>query len=69
MMKDIITEKDSKIEKQSTEMTNLRKKNFEFRSKIQELQDEARASRSNPSGQRNQGGNERRSQANDIQDQ
>ena len=35
----IIIEKDSKIESQRIELTNLRKKNFEFRSKNQELQD------------------------------
>ena len=35
----ILKEKDGVIEKQRTEITNLRKKNFEFRSKVTELQD------------------------------
>lgn len=34
-----MVEKDAKIEQQRAEITNLRKKNFEFRSKNQELQD------------------------------
>ena len=33
----IIIEKDSKIKQQGDEITNLRKKNYEFRSKYQEL--------------------------------
>ena len=34
-----MVEKDKKIETQRTEITNLRKKNFEFRSQLQELKD------------------------------
>lgn len=37
-----MVEKDKKIEAQRTDITNLRKKNFEFRSKIQELKDESK---------------------------
>ena len=36
-MKKIIIEKDAKIESQRTEITNLRNKNYEMRSKNQEL--------------------------------
>ena len=36
-------EKDMKVEEQRAEITNLRKKNFEFRSKYQELQDQMKA--------------------------
>lgn len=36
-MNKIIKEKDSVIEKQRAEITNLRKKNFDFRSKVTEL--------------------------------
>ena len=35
----IIAEKDAKIEEQKSEINSLRKKNFEFRSKNQELSD------------------------------
>jgi hypothetical protein len=35
----IIKEKDSTIEKQRIEIINLRKKNFEFRSKITDMDD------------------------------
>lgn len=41
-MKTVITDKDQKIEQQRAEMTGLRAKNFEFRSKIQEIQDKAK---------------------------
>ena len=38
-MEKIIKEKDITIEKQRDEITNLRKKNFEFRSKITDMDD------------------------------
>ena len=38
-MKKVVSEKDNKIETMQTQMTNLKKKNFEFRSKIMELED------------------------------
>ena len=38
----VIVDKDLKIESQRAEMTGLRSKNFEFRSKIQEIQDKAK---------------------------
>ena len=41
-MKKVIIEKDHKIETQRAEMTGLRAKNFEFRSKIQEIQDKVK---------------------------
>lgn len=44
-MKTVITDKDNKIESQRAEMTGLRAKNFEFRSKIQEIQDKAKESK------------------------
>lgn len=34
MMKKLLAEKDKIIENQRTDLTNLRKKNFEFRSKV-----------------------------------
>lgn len=36
-------EKDAMLNKQRADLTNLRKKNFEFRSKITELEDKANA--------------------------
>jgi hypothetical protein len=39
----VLKEKDNKIEKQQAEITSLRKKNFEFRSRITDLEDRARA--------------------------
>ena len=38
----IIKDKDATIQKQRTDLTNLRKKNFDFRSKITELEDKAK---------------------------
>lgn len=38
----ILKEKDTMINKQRTDLTNLRKKNFDFRSKITELEDKAK---------------------------
>ena len=35
-------EKDSKIESQQREITSLRKKNFDFRARIMELEDKAK---------------------------
>ena len=40
----IIAEKDAKIEEQKAEINSLRKKNFEFRSKNQELSDKLKQS-------------------------
>ena len=56
----LLTEKDKVIENQRTDLTNLRKKNFEFRSKIQELEDAKKDDRR--AGRRqgqNEGGNDR----------
>jgi peptidoglycan hydrolase CwlO-like protein len=39
-MKKVVTEKDNKIETMQSQMTNLKSKNFEFRSKIMELEDQ-----------------------------
>lgn len=39
----IIVERDAKIKQQETEITNLRKKNYEFRSKNTELTDQLKA--------------------------
>ena len=39
-MKKVVEEKDIKIDTMQTQMTNLKKKNFEFRSKIVELEDQ-----------------------------
>lgn len=41
-MEKIIKDKDAMINKQRTDLTNLRKKNFDFRSKITELEDKAK---------------------------
>lgn len=41
-MEKIIKDKDNTINKQRTDLTNLRKKNFDFRSKITELEDKAK---------------------------
>lgn len=60
----IIKDKDTTINKQRTDLTNLRKKNFDFRSRITELEDKARNDNSgggrqasrNPRAERRQGG-------------
>lgn len=44
-MKEVIVDKDHKIETQRAEITGLRAKNFEFRSKIQDVQDKAKESK------------------------
>jgi len=38
-MNNIMKEKDDQIESQRAEITNLRKKNFDFRSKLQNLEE------------------------------
>lgn len=38
----MMKEKDNKIESQQREITNLRKKNFDFRARIMELEDKAK---------------------------
>ena len=43
----IVLEKDCKIKQQETEITNLRKKNYEFRSKNTELSDQLKAIKHN----------------------
>lgn len=42
LMEKIVKDKDAMISKQRTDLTNLRKKNFDFRSKITELEDKAK---------------------------
>lgn len=47
-------EKDNTIIKQRTDLTNLRKKNFDFRSKITELEDKVKNDKNaNREGSRN----------------
>ena len=41
-MTKILTEKDQKIETQRAEITNLRKKNFDFRSKMVTLEEKSK---------------------------
>ena len=48
----MIQEKDSKIEAQQREMTSLRKKNFDFRARIMELEDKAKDSKKDEKRQR-----------------
>jgi len=38
-MQQVVVEKDKLVVKQRTDLTTLRKKNFEFRSKITEIED------------------------------
>lgn len=41
-MAKIINEKDMKIESQQRDITQLRKKNFDFRAKLMEVEDKAK---------------------------
>lgn len=42
-MTNILSEKDEKIETQRAEITNLRRKNFDFRQKMVELEDKTKS--------------------------
>lgn len=46
-------DKNEMIEKQKAEITNLRKKNYEFRSKITDLEDKLKENQSRASSQNN----------------
>ena len=52
-MEKIMKDKDKVIDKQRTDLTNLRKKNFEFRSRITEMEDKARNDNNARAGSRN----------------
>jgi len=51
-MTKMIQEKDGKIESQTREMTSLRKKNFDFRARIMELEDKAKDTKKEDKRQR-----------------
>ena len=72
-MEKILKDKDKVIDKQRTDLTNLRKKNFEFRSRITEMEDKTRNDNNARAGSRNprqpaarQGGGQASNQHNEV---